>query len=113
MYLEDSYVLDIVEQPGELRLSLEAVLTPENLKYHDPLPGGQYCYVRAELVFREVSGTEWISRSFKKYTDADGDEDLENIDVLTSSDGVYVVEGDWGKVRVRSDQEPEFILNPN
>lgn len=113
MYLEDSYVLDIVEQSGEVRFSLEAVLTPKNPKYHDPLPGEQYCYARAELVFREVSSTEWISRSFKKYTDADGEEDLGNIDVLRNSDDIYTVEGDWGKVRIRSVQAPEFNLAVN
>lgn len=108
VYLEDSYVLAISELPNEFRFSLEAVLTPESPSYRDPLPGEQYCYTRGQLIFPDVSRTEWISKSLREYTDAAGEEDLGNIDTLTNDSGAYTAEGDWGKVRIWTDKDPEF-----
>lgn len=110
VYLEDSYVLGIGEQPTRVTFSLQAVLTPDNPDYHDPEPGEQYCYSSGNLTFDGVSEIEWISRSFRKYTDADDEEDLGNIDSLTGENGVYLVEGDWGKVRITADLPPKFSI---
>jgi hypothetical protein len=110
VYLEDSYVLDIVERPSEIRFALEAVLTPDSPLYHEPLPGEQYCYVRGNLIFRGVTNTEWVVRSFQKYTDSDGEQDLGNIDSLTNENDIYMAEGDWGKVRIHTVQDPGFEL---
>ncbi|WP_156365190.1 hypothetical protein [Sciscionella sediminilitoris] len=38
LYLEDSSVLDAHEEPGSLSFKVDAVLTPENLRY-SPKPG--------------------------------------------------------------------------
>jgi hypothetical protein len=110
IYLEDSYVMDIVESPSELRFVLEAVLTPEHPQYHPPNVGEQYCYVDGELVFALVNHIEWIDRSFQKYKDATGTEDMGNIDSLTNADGVYSAEGDWGRVRIWSSEDPKFRI---
>lgn len=108
IYLERSYVLDITEAPGSIEFILEAVLTPESEKYHPPNPGEQYCYMNGELTFSGITRTDWISRSFQKYTDATGEIDYGNIDALiTYADG-YQLEGDWGTVRVWSEQLPSF-----
>ncbi|MFE9582094.1 hypothetical protein ACFYO1_37360 [Nocardia sp. NPDC006044] len=108
LYLADSYVLEIVESAAEIKFVLEAVLTPEHPLYHAPAAGEQYCYVGGELVFSGVLGVEWLGRSFRKYRDDTGTEDLGNIDSLTNTGGVYSVAGDWGSVRIRSDADPEF-----
>lgn len=110
LYLEDSYVLDIVETAAEIKFVLDAVLTPAHPLYHTPAAGEQYCYVGGELVFSGVLGIEWLERSVQNYRDAAGAEDLGNIDSLTSSGGVYSVNGDWGSVRIRSNAEPEFRI---
>jgi hypothetical protein len=111
IYLEDSYVLEIREQPTGITFSLEAVLTPDNPSYHAPKPGEQYCYARGELIFEDVSGIEWISRSSRIYTDADNEEDLGNIDSLREENGAHTVEGDWGKVRIETDTLPRFAIS--
>lgn len=110
VYLEDSYVHGIDESPSTLTFALEAVLTPDNPNYHEPRPGEQYCYARGNLVFYDISEIAWLSRSFRKYIDADNEEDLGNIDSLTDQDGVYTAEGDWGKVCVTTDRMPEFNI---
>ncbi|WP_354580764.1 hypothetical protein [Rhodococcus sp. PvR044] len=110
VYLEDSFVLAISELPHTLSFKLEAVLTPEHPSYHDPLPGEQYCYANAALVFDDVTEIEWIRRSTNRFVDASGEEDLGNIDRLVSDDGSYLVDGDWGEVRVRCGKMPRFEL---
>jgi len=108
IYLEDSYVLDVTEDSGTIRFTLEAVLTPDNKKYHPPNPGEQYCYMTGELIFSGITRTDWIRRSFQRYTDATGEIDYGNIDALiTYADG-YELEGDWGTVRIWSEQLPSF-----
>jgi hypothetical protein len=107
IYLEDSYVLDIVEHPTELRFVLEAVLTPERPQYRPPSAGEPHCHVDRELAFATVSHIKWIDRSSRKYKDATGSADMGNIDSLTDADGVYSVAGDWfgyGVVKIRSSE---------
>ncbi|MFI6216269.1 hypothetical protein ACIBCD_30105 [Nocardia brasiliensis] len=108
VYLEDSYVIGIRESRSEVRFVLEAVLTPGHPCYRAPMPGEKHAYLDGELVFCDVQGVEWLDRSFQRYVDATGAEDLGNIDSLTSRDGVYSVIGDWGSVRIRSNVDPEF-----
>ncbi|WP_223885274.1 hypothetical protein [Nocardia colli] len=104
-------MIDIAEDATEIRFVLEAVLTPDHPRYHAPAAGEQYCYVDGELVFGEVRSVEWLDRSFRKYKDATGTEDMGNIDSLTSSDGVYTVVGDWGKVQICTSADPEFRIS--
>ena len=100
VYLEDSYVLEISESPGQFTFRLEAVLTPQDPAYHDPLPGERYCYARGNLVFDGVTQVEWMRRSDHHFTDASGEIDLGNIDVLHIDGDAMVAEGDWGEVRI-------------
>ncbi|GGL46735.1 hypothetical protein [Nocardia jinanensis] len=108
VYLEDSYVMDIVEGPDFLRFTIEAVLTPDNPRYSPPKPGEQYCYVDSTLTFEGVSKSTWDKRNFRKYKDASGEEDYGNIDSLLTLDDGYRVEGDWGSVRIWSNEPPRL-----
>lgn len=110
IYLEDSYVLDIIQGPGEILFKMEVVLTPEHPNYYKPRAGEQYCYAAGDLIFDNASRVEWLERSTNRYIDAAGDEDLGNIDSLTADDDGFVVEGDWGRVRIRSACQPRFEL---
>ncbi|MEV3904069.1 hypothetical protein AB0K11_17225 [Mycobacterium sp. NPDC050551] len=110
LYLEDSYVLAIVERAGRLTFSMSAVLTPEHPAYRDPLPGEQYCYADGALVFSDVAHIDWLQRSTQRYVDATGEIDLGNIDSLTSAAGGYEVAGDWGRVRIRCAGPPRFVM---
>ncbi|MDT5153022.1 MAG: hypothetical protein QOI01_4755 [Mycobacterium sp.] len=61
-------------------------------------------------VFPDVTRVVWLSRNGNHYTDASGDEDLGNIDVLIADGDAYVAEGDWGSVRI-SGAQPRFELS--
>lgn len=104
VYLEDSYVLEIIESPTQLTFTLDAVITPESPAYRPPIPGEQYCYVTARLVFSDVTEVDWVTRNERDYVDATGEHDLGNIDVLKPEGDWLVAEGDWGHVRIRGAQ---------
>lgn len=111
VYLEDSFVMSIDEQPHQFSFELEAVLRPEHPNYHPPLPGEQFCYANARLFFGDVTDVEWLTRSDSRFTDASGEEDLGNIDslVVENSDQ-YLAEGDWGRVRIRCASTPRLVI---
>lgn len=110
VYLEDSYVLAISETGGQLTFDLDAVLTPESQAYHPPLPGEHYCYANGRLIFPNVTSIEWVKRYDTHNTDASGQEDLGNVDILTVEEEAFVAEGDWGRVRILS-VPPRFELS--
>jgi hypothetical protein len=82
VYLEDSYVLGISESSEQVVFRLDAVLTPAHPAYHSPRPGEQYCYANGCRVFPDVTRVVWLSRNSGHFTDASGQEDLGNIDIL-------------------------------
>jgi hypothetical protein len=110
VFLEDSYVLGISETSDQLVFRLDAVLTPDHPAYQPPRPGEQYCYAEGSLVFPDVTRVVWFKRGSSHYTDASGEEDLGNIDILTEDGNGFVAEGDWGAVRI-SGAQPRFELN--
>lgn len=101
VYLEDSYVLSIVDEPGTFKLTLQVVLTEAHPSYERPVLA-RYAYRLAVLEFRDVVRVTWARRSKRKYRDADGRVDYGNVDVFYrergADDEVYHLEGDWGVV---------------
>ena len=81
VFLEDSYVLGISESSEQVVFHLDAALTPEHPAYHSPRPSEQYCYANG-----------WLKRNSSHYTDASGEEDLGNIDILTADGDAFVAE---------------------
>lgn len=110
VYLEDSFVLDIIEEPGELKFRLEAVLTEHHPNYTHPKPGEQYCYADAWLTFPDVTRTDWEHRTTQRFTDASGEEDLGNIDFLERPDDHWHIGGDWGEARVHTPANPQLTF---
>jgi hypothetical protein len=110
VFLEDSYVLGISESSEQLIFHLDAVLTPEHSAYHSPRPAEHYCYAKGRLVFPDVTRVVWLRRNSSHYTDASGEEDLGNIDILNMERAAFVAEGDWGAVRI-SGALPRFELS--
>ncbi len=72
VYLEDSYVTEIVEsaEPLEFALELEVVLVEGHPLYQPPAPGEQHCYRPARLVFPKVRRVNWIERHIRPFRDA-------------------------------------------
>jgi hypothetical protein len=108
LYLEDSYVLAIDENPDALHFDLEAVLTEQHPHYSPPKPDEQYSYRRVDLVFTAPKAVNWIKRIMKPFTDAGGEIDYGNIDSFTWEGDRYELSGDWGHVII--DGPPPTIV---
>jgi hypothetical protein len=103
VYLEDSYVLSIADEPGSLRFTILLVLRDTHVSYVAPTSQDRYCYRLGVLEFRDASRVDWSHRSKRRYRDADGRVDYGNVDVFfREADGSYHLEGDWGVVDVSS-----------
>ena len=98
LYLEDSYVLEILECPGELTFRMEFVLREGHPRYRAPRHGEKYCYERGELTFQGVTALRWLERNDVVSLDATSERDLGNVDQLYCEDGRYTACGDWGRV---------------
>lgn len=98
LYLEDSYVLEILESPSCLIFQMEFVLREGHPKYRAPKQDEQYCYERGKLIFQGIRALRWLERTEVLSFDAKGEHDLGNIDQLYQENGWYMASGDWGEV---------------
>lgn len=53
---------------------------------------------------------EWERKSFRKYIDAEGEEDMGNVDFLRYHGDHWYAGGDWGEVRISTTSRPRFTL---
>jgi hypothetical protein len=104
IYLEDSYVMEIVERPSELTFRMEFVLRELHPKYNEPTGDEQYCYERGALTFRGARNVRWLERNPVRSFDATGQSDLGNIDVLYCEDDRFAAAGDWGRVTFEANE---------
>jgi hypothetical protein len=109
IYLEDSYVIDIVESEDMLSFKLIAVLTPGHPLYTPPLLNEHHCYMDGRLIFSNVRRVTWLNRTDIQYHDSGGEPDRGNIDSLVWTGEAFYVEGDWGQVLIQTDNPPEFV----
>lgn len=109
IYLEDSFVLGIDEGPGALTFEMEFVLREGHPLYAPPARDENYCYRHGALIFRGVTETVWRKRQPAISRDARGESDMGNIDTLWHDSDWFLLEGDWGSVRLRAaDVHVEF-----
>jgi hypothetical protein len=100
IYLEDSYVLDIVESATELRLLLDMVLTESHPDYQPPPRDEQYCFRKGELVFQSIDTIRWHRKTMRPIYDANAQIDYGNVDSLYEENGLYHLEGEWGVIEI-------------
>lgn len=100
IYLEDSFVLGLIEDQNSIEFELEAVLTPEHPSYLPPKPNEQHCYKKLVLSLRNCSNVNWIKKSLRPSTDANGDIDYGNIDHFSVTNDRLHLSGEWGEVRL-------------
>jgi len=104
IYLEDSYVLDILITAYRVEVIVELVLLAQHPLYTSPKSGEQHSYRRGRIRFPSAREINWLHRSVRQYHDPDGEVDFGNIDSFALRSGVYLLTGDWGELRIASDQ---------
>lgn len=110
VYLEDSYVLSILEGGTTIAFELEVVLTERHPRYHTPVGDEQYCYAHALLVIDDATDIVWLQRNDVHNVDPDGTVDLGNIYSLRYLHHRYEVTGEWGEVSVNSKTDPRLVF---
>jgi hypothetical protein len=110
VYLEDSWVLNVLVDPALVRFTLNLVLRESHPLYNPPRVGEQYCCWRAELIFESATSVVWEQRGSPPAQDATGALDFGNIDSLQFDSNRYHLEGDWGTMRITSTSVPRIEL---
>ncbi len=102
VYLEDSFVLSIQTTPHSATFLLNVVLLEGHPLYSRPRPNEQYYFRNAVLRFVSATSVKWIEQSMHPSTDASGEVDYGNIDIMYLEGGEYHVAGEWGELRIVS-----------
>jgi hypothetical protein len=112
VYLEDSFVLGINAEPGRVVFDIELVLIESHPAYAPPKRGEQHCYRRGLIRFENVESLSWTGQMVvKPAVDASGEQDFGGIDDLRIAEGVYALEGDFGRLEIAS-SPPALDLLP-
>lgn len=102
LYLEDSFVLEIIELSDKLLFKMEFVLCESHQLYHDPKENERYCWHLGEIVFSNIESINWIERNPDKFSiDANNEIDYGNIDTFDFEENTYNLAGDWGLVEIK------------
>ncbi len=102
IYLEDSYVLDIVISRESISFIVDAVLKKHHPEYQKPPPDKQYCYRLGEIKFPNPINIDWLERNNTPNVDIDGGLDFGNIDLFSKRGDTYDLVGGWGHVKISS-----------
>lgn len=102
IYLEDSFVVDIVESDDQIIFCLEVILSEKHKHYHIPKQGEKYCYRRGLLKFQQLECVKWRSKKLGSKANNRNSGDIGNIDVFKREGDFYQLSGDWGEVYINS-----------
>ncbi|MDP9026590.1 MAG: hypothetical protein M3N46_03415 [Actinomycetota bacterium] len=98
--LEESWVLGVEARPSSLVIKLDFVITIDHPLYRNPLPTETYPIVRGSLSFEGVETLEWIGQGSPPVVDLDGELVYGNVDLMSVEQDDFVLEGDFGTIRV-------------
>ncbi|MEV0971646.1 hypothetical protein [Microtetraspora glauca] len=102
LYLEDSYLLQLIESDESLTFVVEAALREGHPQWHPAKPGKQYCYRQVRIAFPNPSQIDWVERTFQPFKDRYGDIDYGNIDDFRWDGSWFRLLGWWGHVEITS-----------
>ena len=100
LYLEDSFVLAVRVDHGEVAMEVDFVLREGHARYTQPGEVEQYCYQRGLLKFEGVKSASWNMPSAPPATDATGEADFGGIDEYVISDDVHRLVGEFGELTI-------------
>jgi hypothetical protein len=107
--LEESYVLGLHAQPGELTLDVDRVLGRGHHAYSAPPPSEVECFRRGSLRFVGVERLAWDEQGSPPAIDGSGERDFGHVDSFEWDDDQYVLSGEWGRIVVKA-QGVEVVL---
>ena len=100
--LNDSFVLSWSRGTIELAFEVEASIWPESEYYENPNNDEYTCYKPARLLFKNVKEVNGLLEmgQVTPSSDATGEKDYGNVNVLRDNSEGFVIEGDFGSVSI-------------
>jgi len=102
VYLENSFVLDVVARPGIVALDIELVLTERHPEYKVPPAAERHSYRLGQILFEQVTRLHWLSSGFRPATDASGQSDYGGIDQFIVEGQTHTLQGDFGELVIEA-----------
>ncbi|PIR55489.1 hypothetical protein COU74_00950 [Candidatus Peregrinibacteria bacterium CG10_big_fil_rev_8_21_14_0_10_36_19] len=110
IYLEDSWIVDIIVKPSKIEIYLEIVLTTGHINYKAPSKTDQYCYQKGIIMFDEIKEIYWDQSNIQKSTDSLNNIDYGNIDTFyIQNDFNFYLEGGLGVLKIKCENYPKII----
>lgn len=102
VYLEDSFVMGIMEDDNYLEIIVDFVLKNNN-PYFNTHDTNWRQYKIGKIMFSDCSKISWTEKFLIPIpSNIDKPEDFGNIDIFTFRDNIYYVSGEWGKVQIQT-----------
>lgn len=102
LYLEDSFILDVLARPGSVVFEVELVLTGDHPDYRPPPPNEQHCYRRGRITFEGVTRLTWLSKNISPARGATGEIDYGGFDTFRVNGSTFVVAGEFGELNLEA-----------
>lgn len=102
LVLEESWVLGVEARPSLLVMTVDFVLTVEHPLYRVPLSHETFGTVRGSLTFEGVESLDWTGQGTPPVADLDGETVYGNIDLMSVEGDDFVLEGNFGQIRVNA-----------
>ena len=100
LWLQDSFVMAIIQDAGALRFDLVAHVR-EGAPAHRPVREGEWaCYRRASVAVLGARRIDWRSLSLRPSVDADGSADLGAFHAWRTEGDAHDISGSFGHVIV-------------
>lgn len=102
LYLEDSFILDVIARPGSVVFVAEIVLREEHPGYRPPRSSEKYCYRRGRITFGGVGRLTWLRGDVVPARDATGETDFGGFDEFGLDGRTYILSGDFGTLQMEA-----------
>ena len=106
VYLENSFVLDVVVTPAKVSFVVEVVLLESHPDYQPPLSGEQYSYGAFRISFCSVTSVSWSGQGRLAAVDSSGEKDYGGFDEFSPANGSWLIAGDWGEIAITCESSP-------
>lgn len=96
--LEESWVLGIHSNPGEIRFDMRFALMPDHPEYSAPAREHRFDFRSGVLEFHGVTESTWRTQGAAPDSNREGQLDYGHIDSMAFRDSHFALQGAWGEL---------------
>jgi hypothetical protein len=110
--LEDSWVLAITASPGAVVFDMDLTFAKNHPEVKPPREGEAVYSRTGAIRFTGVTSLTWSSQGALPATDLNGDRDYDAIDSFQWEGTTYVLDGEWGAMRLEAASVEVTLTGP-